>query len=220
MKLSNKPMIIYFVQLNDEIVYIGQTKLSLQKRRLQHEYNAKRGKGYVIGAGIRKHGAEKFSWNVHSVHYNQVDLDAAEKHYIAKYKPKYNVNLGGEARGVRKNKGNKPWNYSLKGSQTAWNKGRKETRPEVLSNISDAAKGRKTSPRGPATKEANEARQSARINNLRNNRPAFICHQTNKVYTLAVDAARDLDIPVSGIYAVLNPNHRMKSYKNYTFSYI
>lgn len=99
---SNKPMIIYFVTFQNEIVYIGQTKLSLTKRQKQHEYNANRGKGYVIGAALRKHGANKFSWNTHSVYYNQIDLDAAEKHYIAKYEPRYNINLGGEARGVRK----------------------------------------------------------------------------------------------------------------------
>jgi hypothetical protein len=112
---SDKPMIIYFVRLNDEIVYIGQSKLSLEARKKQHEYNAQRGKGYVIGAGLRKHGADKFTWNVHSVYYNQVDLDAAEKHYMSKYKPKYNINLGGEGRGVRKKDSITPWNKGKKG---------------------------------------------------------------------------------------------------------
>jgi len=35
--------------------------------------------------------------------------------------------------------GQEPWNKGLTGQQVAWNKGYKETRPEVLKNIQDAA---------------------------------------------------------------------------------
>ena len=54
---------------------------------------------------------------------------------------------------------------------------------------------------------------------MRTNQP-FICHENQKTYTLVVDAARDLQIPATGIYAVLNPDHKMKSYKGFTFSYV
>lgn len=211
-------MIIYFVELDNEIVYIGQTKLSLKKRRSQHEYNAKRGKGYVLGAGIRKHGPDKFTWHVHSVHFNQQDLDAAEKHYISKYTPKYNINLGGESRGVRKNKGSKPWNKGLKGAQKAWNKGRKETRPEVLKKISNSAKNRKSTL--VVTEDHKQALIDGRISKYYETQRPFICHQNNKTYILVVDAARDLKISASGIYAVLNPKHPLKSYKGFTFNYL
>lgn len=211
-------MIIYFVLLNNEIVYIGQTKLSLEKRRIQHEYNAKRGKGYVIGAGLRKHGPEAFKWNVHSVYYNQIDLDAAEKHYIAKYKPKYNINLGGEARGIRK-KGGIPWNKGTKGLQQAWNKGKKEIRPEVLENIKRSAKTRDNSNRNISPEHRRklvEGRRSAYEDVAK----PFICVQTGKCYKLVVDAAKDLNIPANGIYAVLNPNSKLKSYKGFNFIYV
>lgn len=210
-------MIVYLVELNEEIVYIGQTKLSLEKRRWQHENNAKRGKGFIIGAGLRKHGPAKFVWKVHSIHFNQIDLDAAEKHYIAKYKPKYNINLGGEARGVRKNKGSAPWNKGHKG-QKAWNKGRKETRPEVIANIVESAKKRDNSKRTVSEEHQQALIKGRREKYSETNRP-FICHENKKTYVLVVDAAKDLSIPASGIYHVLR-NERLKSYKGFTFSYL
>lgn len=218
MKLNDKPMIIYLIQLKEEIVYIGQTKLSLLKRRTQHEYNAKRGKGFVIGAGLRKHGPENFKWLVHSVHYNQIDLDAAEKYYIKKYKPKYNINLGGESRGTRKNKGTIPWNKGLKG-QKAWNKGLKETRPDVLTKIRNSAQKRDNSDR-KISKEHREALVKGRRAKYAATNKPFICHQNSKTYVLVVDAAKDLNIKATGIYAVLNQQHRLKSYEGFTFSYL
>lgn len=214
---TDKPMIIYFVTFEGEVVYIGQTKLTLIKRQLQHEYNAKRGKGYVIGSGIRKHGADKFTWSTHSIYFNQVDLDAAEKHYIAKYQPRYNINLGGEARGLRKKTGIPAWNKGTKGLQEAWNKGRKETRPEVLQNIKKSASGRKTT--HTISDEQKAAMVKGRREKYKTTQQPFVCHQNNKEYLLVIDAAQDLNIPANGIYAVLNPKHKMKSYRGFTFSY-
>ncbi len=216
---TNKPMIIYFVLQDTEVVYIGQTKNSLDARRKQHERNAKVGKGYIIGAGLRKHGADKFKWYTHSVYYNQVDLDAAEKHLIAKYKPRYNINSGGEARGVSKHKGKIPWNKGKKGTQVAWNKGKKETRPEVLVKIKAGAQNRDNSGK-KITKEHKLALQKGRREKYLKTQSPFVCHENNKTYVLVVDAAKDLGIDPTGIYAVLNPDHTMKSYKGYTFSYL
>lgn len=216
---TDKPMIIYFVMKETEVVYIGQTKSSLEARRKQHEYLAKRGKGYIIGAGLRKHGHSSFDWKVHSVYYNQVDLDAAEKHLIAKYRPKYNINLGGEARGLSKTKGRVPWNKDKPGLQVSWNKGRKENRPEVLAKIKAGAASRDNSQR-----MIDEAHRAALIEGRRKayekTQKPFICDQNGKTYILVVDAARDLKIAPSGIYATLNPTHPMKSYKGFTFSYL
>jgi group I intron endonuclease len=211
-------MIIYFVSMNNEIMYIGQTKLSLDKRRKQHEYNASRGKGYIIGSSIRKHGSDKFTWTVHSIYYNQADLDAAEKHYIQKYRPKYNINSGGESRGIRKNKGSIPWNKGKKRAQVAWNKGRKESRPEVLNNIKISAQNR------VSTLKISSEHRAALVNGRRRKyaetNKQFVCNENQKTYILVVDAAKDLGIPAYGIYAVLNPKHRMKSFRNFTFKYI
>jgi group I intron endonuclease len=218
MKITDKPMIIYFVFLGEEVVYIGQSKLSLEKRKTQHEYNAKRNKGYVIGAGIRKHGAENLIWKIHSVYYNQIDLDAAEKHYIAKYKPRYCINLGGEARGLRKKSDKPSWNKGLKGS-TPWNKGKKETRIEVLKNIKDGAKNRKPTNHKIGA-EQRKSMVEGRIAKYRKTNKEFICHQNNKTYVLVTEAAKDLGVSATGIYAVLNDTHKMKSYKGYTFSFV
>ncbi len=219
MNFSTKPMSIYFVMFENEVVYIGQTRLSLETRKKQHEYNSKRGKGFIIGAAIRKHGSENFTWNVHSLYYNQVDLDAAEKHFIAKYKPKYNINLGGEARGVRKASGVPAWNKGKVGSQIAWNKGRKETRPEVLANIKNSAASRDSSNHTIGI-EQREAMVKGRRAAYEKTQTPFKCDQNGKTYILVVDAAADLGIKPHGIYAVLNPKHPMKSFKGFTFSYI
>lgn len=203
MNFSTKPMIIYFVTKEDEVVYIGQTQRGLEVRKRQHISISLSGGGSVIGAAIRKHGVDKFEWNKHSVYYNQTDLDAAEKHLIAKYAPRYNVAPGGQY-----------------GIEWSWNKGRKETRPDVLHKISESAKNRRRTKRGPATPEANRKRTEARTEKLRQRAKKFICEQTGKVYELVVEAAKDLGIAANGIYAVLNPHHKMKSYKGFTFIYL
>jgi group I intron endonuclease len=196
----NKPMIIYFVTKADEIVYIGQTRRSMEERRSGHINAARNEKGGVIGAAIRKHGIEAFTWTKHAVYYNQEDLDAAEKMLILKYKPKYNIAPGGKSAG--------------------WNKDYKETRPEVLEKISKAAKARKPYKRGPATQLATNARIEAKKRKMRLEAKPFICHQNNKTYWLKCDAAKDLNIDERGIVAVLCETHRMKSYLGYTFSYL
>jgi group I intron endonuclease len=206
--------------MDGEVVYIGQSKRSLDKRKWEHERNASRSRGYIIGAAIRKHGADKFEWKVHSIHFNQIDLDASEKHYIEKYKPRYNIFLGGETRGFYKGMGRTPWNKGKKGVQEAWNKGHIETRPDILEKLSQSAKNRKRTARPNDTKEAKDARSEGRREKYRKTNRSFICHQNRKTYLLVVDAAKDLNIPASGIYAVLNPKHSMTSYKGFTFSYV
>lgn len=196
-------MIIYFVTKNDEIVYIGQTRVGLKDRQRGHISKSLAGGNSVLGAAIRKHGPEAFVWKEHSKYLTQIELDLNEKKLIALHTPRYNMAPGGQY-----------------GIEWAWNKGLKEKRPEVLSRISEAAKNRRRTKRGPATLEANKARQEVRIKNLRLRTKKFKCHQVDKIYELVVDAAKDLNIPVNGIYAVLNPKHRMKSYKGFTFSYI
>lgn len=218
MKFTNKPMIIYFVHKDDEVVYIGQTSLTLEKRKSQHEYNASRGKGYIIGAAIRKHGAEKFTWNVHSMYYSQVDLDTAEKHYIAKYSPAYNIHLGGESRGKRKKSGKPAWNKGKKSPQVPWNKGRIETRLDVIENIKRGARSR-SQPNRKIGDEQRSAMIEGRREARRKKNTPFLCYQNGKTYTLVVDAARDLGIDPNGIYQVLR-GERLKSYKGFTFSYL
>lgn len=88
---TNKPILIYAVYKEDIVVYIGQTTTSLIKRAYKHKSEANLGRGAVLGAAIRKHGFEKFDFRKHSVFYNQREADLAEKHYISKYAPKYNV---------------------------------------------------------------------------------------------------------------------------------
>ncbi len=201
-RISDKPMIIYFVFKNDEVVYIGQTVLTLAQRKGKHLSEARLGRGSVLGAGIRKHGEDAYEFKKHSIVFNQQDLDAAEKHYIKKYKPRYNVQEGGKT------------------SFTPWNKGKKESRPEVLKSISESAKNRKRTKRGNYTPEHKANISKANRNRVKENAVPFICHENNKTYWLKVDAAEDLGIDVRGISQVLNPSTRNVSHKGFTFSYL
>lgn len=200
--ISDKPMIIYFVFKKDEIVYIGQTVSTLQLRRGKHISEAKLGRGSVIGAGIRKHGEDAFEFKIHSTYYNQQDLCAAEKHYIAKYQPRYNVQEGGK------------FNF------TPWNKGKKETRPEVLERQKDAYKKRIQPKRGPVSPDIKEKVADSRRKHLRETATPFICHQNGKTYWLKSDAAQELGLEAKSISCVLCPSHPMKTLKGYTFSYV
>jgi len=200
-RISDKPMIIYFVSKDDEVVYIGQTVMTLAQRKGKHLSEARHGRGSILGAAIRKHGEDAFVFKKHSVVYCQEDLDAAEKHYIKKYGPRYNIQKGG------------------KKSFEPWNKGKKETRPEVLENMSKSAKTRKRTPR-EYTPEAKKAMQEGVRKHFRANGRPFVCHQTKQQFTSKADAGEALGINPQRVRDVLSEKHRMKSYKGYTFSYV
>lgn len=194
-------MIIYAVvrKSNDEIVYVGQTTQTLAKRKGKHLSDARKGKGSVLGAAIRKHTINEFKFIKLETYYNQQELCKMEKHLIKVFKPRYNVQEGG------------------KSNFTPWNKGRKETRPGVLKNISYGASSRKTTKRGKYSKKAVSNIRRAKLKNVEK---PFLCHQNNKVYKNKVEAAQDLGIKAGGISAVLSPKTRNKSINGYTFTYL
>jgi hypothetical protein len=89
-RIGDKPMMVYLVFRNDEIVYIGQTRMNIEDKMESMLEKVERGKGSVLGAAMRKHGFDSFLWKVHSTHYCQTDCDQYEKILINAYKPKYN----------------------------------------------------------------------------------------------------------------------------------
>jgi hypothetical protein len=201
-RISDKPMILYVVHRDDTLVYIGQTVLSLAQRRGKHLSEARLGRGAILGAAIRKHGADKFVWAIHSIYYNQADLCAAEKHFIAKYAPKYNVQEGGKL------------------SFTPWNKDKKEERPEVIENIKKSAAKRKRTPRGSYSSAHTDAMSEGACVRARLLGKPFIHHQSGQVFTCKSDAGKALNLNPQRIRDVLSDKHRMKSYLGQTFSYL
>lgn len=201
-RISDKPMIIYFVYKGEELVYIGQTVMSLAQRKGKHTSEARLGRGSVLGAAIRKHGEDAFTWVVHSVVYCQEDLDAAEKHYIAKYAPRYNVQLGGKT------------------SFEPWNKGKTENRPEVRERIRNSAATRKRTPRGEYGTEHRTAISDAGRARFRLDGRPFIHHQTGLIFTCKSDAGLMLGLNPQRIRDVLSDKHKMRSYLGNTFSYL
>lgn len=191
---------IYSIRKNDEIVYIGQTVMTLAQRKSKHIHEANRGKGSILGAGMRKHGIDSFIWVKEAEITNQIECCAAEKELIAKYQPKYNLQCGGK-------KGFEPWN-----------KGKKEKRKEVLKKISVGAQSRKGKfKRGHYTETAVKNIRSAKLKTVAK---PFLCLENGKTYKNKVEASDDLKIPAGGISLVLMPTTKNKSYYGYHFEYL
>jgi len=192
-------MIVYFVHKEKELVYIGQTVMTIPQRRGKHYSEARKGRGSIFGAGIRKHGEDAFEWTIVAEFKNQAECCRYEKEAIARHKPRYNMQSGG------------------KKSFEPWNKGKKEKRPEVLSKISQSAKGRKKSKRGPYS---DESVANIRAAKLKSSAKPFRCLENGKIYQNKVEAAKDLGIPAGGISLVLMPTVRNKSFHGYRFEYL
>lgn len=83
-------------------MYIGKTSRGLEVRKQGHLYDATvRKRNTAFCNAIRKYGIDKFEWSILEDDIPKEDLDAREKHYIAKYstylgKQHYNMTEGGE----------------------------------------------------------------------------------------------------------------------------
>jgi group I intron endonuclease len=187
---------VYGVFKEGQIVYIGQTVMSLAERRGSHFSNARKGRGSVFGAAIRKHGEDAFAFVVLEECDSVFSLDKAEKEWIAKVKPKYNMQAGG------------------KKSFEPWNKGKKELRPKVLQKISAAAKTRKRTKRGSYSEEH---RAKIGLKTKERSKAKFICEQTQEVFENQIDAAKKLGINPKSLAVLLSGKTRLKSLKGYTF---
>lgn len=98
-------MIIYCLtnKLNGKR-YVGQTCDTAKVRWKEHVSAAKRGAGCrVLGAAIRKHGADQFSLELLETVATQAEADAAEAHWISKKQSVspsgYNLASGGGGNG-------------------------------------------------------------------------------------------------------------------------
>lgn len=192
-------MLVYLVLRRGQCVYVGQTTQALANRKGKHLSDARKGRGAVLGAAIRKHGELEFAWVAYIKCSSQAELDLEEKRLIAELKPKYNLQKGGKT-----------------GFDT-WNKGKKETRPHVLKNISLSAKTRKRTPRGKYS--ASHVEKISRTSKERYERP-FVCHQTGEVFYNKITCAEKLGLNPSSLSVLLGRYSRLKSLKGYTFAYL
>lgn len=196
---NGNEMVVYFVYKKKEIVYIGQTVMTIPQRKGKSLSEARKGRGSVFGAAIRKHGEDSFRWAIIAEFQNQEECCRYEKEAIARHKPRYNQQSGGK-----------------KGFES-WNKGQKETRPEVLKKISNAAKARISHKRG---KYSVEGVANIRNAKLKSSARPFKCLENGKVYQNKVEASQDLGIPAGGISLVLMPTTRNKSFHGFHFEYL
>jgi group I intron endonuclease len=192
-------MFVYAALKDGKAVYVGQTIMSLAERKGCHFSVARKGRGGVFGAAIRKHGEDEFEFVVIEHCDSHKALDECERKWIAELAPKYNKQRGGRS-----------------GFDT-WNKGRKEDRPEVIKRISEAAKNRVRTKRGTYSDA-----HKAKIRDATRARTAkpFVCEQTGKVYFNKIECAQDLGLNHTSLLVLLSGKTRLKSLRGYTFKYI
>lgn len=190
---------LYSVTKDKEILYVGQTVMSLAQRKGAHLSIARRGQGSVLARAIRKYGEKSFDFKVLAKAENQNQLDLMEKMAIKAIKPRYNTQDGGK------------FNFA------PWNKGKKETRAEVLERIAKAAVNRKRTKRGNYSKE--HCAKISAATKLRCQKP-FVCLQTGEIFFNKIDAARKLDLNHNSLLVLLCGKTRLKTLKGYSFTYI
>ena len=94
-------MLIYMaINITNNKKYIGKTKFSLNKRKIQHKNNANCNRPGHFYNAIRKYGFEVFDWFIleEDVETNEL-LNELEYHYIVQYNSineGYNITPGGE----------------------------------------------------------------------------------------------------------------------------
>ena len=92
------------VNTENDMVYIGCTKLNIRKRFMQHKSESKKARsiGKPLYDAMRKHGTDKFSIELLEI-CNDEDACKKEREWIKKYKVEnrsYNIALGGAGRPV------------------------------------------------------------------------------------------------------------------------
>lgn len=192
-------MFVYLVFKKGQVVYIGQTIQTLAQRKGKHVSDARKGRGSVLGAAIRKHGESAFAWVQFKDCASQKELDASEISLIEEFKPRYNLQSGG------------------KSTFEPWNKGRQEDRHSVLQNISSAAKGRKRTKRGNYKAE-HKAKLSK--SGLASRSKPFICNETGEVFYNQITCANKMGLNARSLAVLLGKHTRLTSLKGYTFSYL
>lgn len=190
---------IYGILKGTELVYIGQTVQGFTKRWSSHLGDSRNNKGSVLGKAIRKHGEKKFYPYLLDIANSQAELCKLEKYYIALYKPRYNVQVGGKVGFV------------------PWNKGRTEDRPEVIARISISAKNRKRTKRGKYSLE--HCKKLSNAGKIRQAK-AFKCNETNQVWNNKIDCANELNLNPKSLVVLLSGKTRLKTLKGFSFTYI
>ena len=86
--------IIYLVKnIKNGMIYIGQTRRSLDARRLQHIRDSKKGSNTRFHRAIREYSTDSFEWNIIEDKIENDKLLSVEKEYIIKNNA-YDENIG------------------------------------------------------------------------------------------------------------------------------
>jgi hypothetical protein len=192
-------VIVYVALRKRNVVYVGQTVMRLSARRGKHFSVARKGGGSVFGAAIRKHGEKCFAFKEIAKCNSRDALNRWERRLIASMSPKYNLQDGGQD------------------SFVPWNKGKKETRPEVLQNISNAARQRVCASRGSYSREH---REKIGLATRMRTQKAFVCEQTGQSFLNQIDAAKAYGLNPKSLAVLLSGKTRLRSLGGYTFRYL
>lgn len=196
---DNRPAIVYAARnIITGGLYIGVTRLPLEKRRYTHFINAKRNDARhgpsKFYAAIRKYGRDVFEFSVVAECASYREALDVERNCIAKYEPSYNLTAGGEGvLGHRHSAASKRKMSKAKKGKSPWPAGEYPT--EVRGKISAALKGRKYKPSGKqlVAMQVN----AAKANDGR--RRAVIYLNTGRMFASVTEAAEHFGVTTSHI---------------------
>ncbi len=215
---DNRPSIVYRARniLNGKI-YIGMTRLTLERRRGQHIASAKRhgDRWSILHAAIRKYGEAAFHFEIIAECASYKDAALEEIRLIAELKPEYNLGMGGEAVpnvGFRPTKASREATRKrMKGKPGYWT-GKK--RPD----IAEKQRARLTAnpPRymlGKTQSEASRAKMSAtkksrgvsalQLEAMKKRRKAVVCLDDGRVFSCCKEAAAAIGCRPDSLLRVL-----------------
>lgn len=225
--------------------YIGITSVGLDRRRRGHLTAAKRGTRGRFYDAIRKYGADSFTFSVLETHATFEDAATAERAWIARFKPEYNITQGGEgALGYRHDKATRkamslakigkpgPWLGKKRSLETVEKiRATKEHRGTVTRHWLGKKRDRATIDKISAAKRGCPAptptaeMQKVRVENMRNAAAArckaVICLSDGEVYKSARAASLAYGFNKGTVAAVCNPNeHNTTSAYGLRFAYL
>lgn len=182
--------LIYKVINNTNLkIYIGQTILSLKRRKNIHE-NSK--KDWYFSRALRKYNKDNFKWEVIEECDSKEEMDEMEFHYIKQYnsfKPNgYNLTLGGDGVVGYKH------TFETKKKLSDLNIGKKLSK-ETLLKLSKAHKGFKHSEE--SKKKMSETRKGKKLSVVHKNRISN-SHKGKKRAPFTDEARRNMSLSKKG----------------------
>lgn len=127
-------MIIYkAINKKNNKFYIGKTIKNLKNRIHGHKTSVVKNSNFYFHNALRKYGFDNFEWIILYECDNKNVLNNAEKSFISKLQPEYNMTEGGDGGPVRKGKNNGMSKYKNMSYEEIWGKAKAKEKMKKIS---------------------------------------------------------------------------------------